>query len=174
MIPAGRGTSPGILVGCCLFSVGTTCLYPGVFTQIGRITRLLVNKFFMLRNLLRQQTPLVLFPTVFFPPSRHCQRHAIVTIQRACRLDHSASPAQSAVLVAYEALATRSGVVSRVRPFFATRADQCTFVLVGDRVGCISVHDWQGKDSNAETAVLPMRRFEAHVHGFTVTAIHWD
>ena len=102
MITAGRGTSPGILVGCCLFSVGTTCLYPGVFTQIGRITRSLVNKFFMLRNLLRQQTPLVLFPTVFFPPSRHCQRHAIVTIQRACRLDHSASPAQSAVLVVYE------------------------------------------------------------------------
>ena len=48
-----------------------------------------------------------------------------------------------------------------------------SFVLVGDRVGCISV-DWQGKDSNTETAVLPMRRFEAHVHGFAVTAIHWD
>lgn len=113
-------------------------------------------------------------------------------------LDNNASSGQSAVLVAYEGDVhfhkifldvgsdrvssprteafgdERFGAVSCVRPFFATRADQCSFVLVGDRVGCISVYDWQGKDSNTEKAVLPVRRFEAHVDGSAVTAIHWD
>lgn len=43
----------------------------------------------MLWNLLRQQTRLVLFPRAFFPPSRHCQRHAVATIQRAFFLSHA-------------------------------------------------------------------------------------
>jgi len=46
--------------------------------------------------------------------------------------------------------------------------------LLVSGVGCISVYYWQGKDSNTETAVLPVRRFEAHVDGSAVTAIRWD
>lgn len=44
----------------------------------------------MLCNLLRQQTRLVLFPRVFFPPTRQCQRHTVATIQRAFFLSHAA------------------------------------------------------------------------------------
>ena len=47
------------------------------------------NKFFMLCNLLRQQTRLVLFPRVFFSPTRQCQRHTVATIQRAFFLSHA-------------------------------------------------------------------------------------
>jgi len=43
----------------------------------------------MLCNLLRQQTRLVLFPRVFFSPTRQCQRHTVATIQRAFFLSHA-------------------------------------------------------------------------------------
>ena len=113
-------------------------------------------------------------------------------------IDNNASPMQPTVLVAYEgnthfhkvfldvgsdcvsslriqAFGDESfGAVSCVCPFFATKSDHHSFVLVGDRMGCISVYDWQGKASHAKTAVLPVRRFEAHVNGSAVTAIHWD
>ncbi|KAF5353195.1 hypothetical protein D9756_007879 [Leucocoprinus leucothites] len=66
------------------------------------------------------------------------------------------------------------GPISCVRPFFATGADQCSFVLTGDRLGCIGVYDWQETTLSTKTAVLPDRRLEAHVDGSAVTAIHWD
>lgn len=69
------------------------------------------------------------------------------------------------------------GSISCVSPFFAIGQDQYSFVLVGDRIGCISVYDWRGKDSAEGTAkgsIPPIRRFEAHVDGSTVTAIHWN
>ena len=47
------------------------------------------SKFFMLCNLLRQQTRLGLFPRVFFSPTRQCQRHTVATIQRAFFLSHA-------------------------------------------------------------------------------------
>ncbi|KXN90416.1 F-box/WD repeat-containing protein pof10 [Leucoagaricus sp. SymC.cos] len=66
------------------------------------------------------------------------------------------------------------GAISCVHPYFATADDQCSFVLTGDRTGCISVYDWQGREPPTTTVVPPVRRFEAHIDGSTVTAIHWN
>lgn len=67
------------------------------------------------------------------------------------------------------------GPLSCVRPFFAHRPDQSSFILTGDRMGGIGVYEWQGWNiSSARGTIRPVQRFEAHGDGSTVTAIHWD
>lgn len=66
------------------------------------------------------------------------------------------------------------GDLSCIRPYFAAGTDQSSFILTGDCLGCISVYDWQVKDFDTKAAIHPVRRFEAHIDGSTVTAIHWN
>jgi WD40 repeat protein len=67
------------------------------------------------------------------------------------------------------------GPLSCVRPIFAHKPDQSSFVLTGDRMGGIGVYEWQGgNDSLARGVIRPVQRFEAHGDGSTITAIHWD
>ncbi|KAF9444388.1 WD40 repeat-like protein [Macrolepiota fuliginosa MF-IS2] len=69
---------------------------------------------------------------------------------------------------------TAFGPISCISPFFATRVGEHSFILVGDRIGCISIYDWHSLKGAAKGAILPVRRFEAHDNGSTVTAIHWN
>lgn len=69
------------------------------------------------------------------------------------------------------------GPLSCVHPFFAAGPDQRSFVLTGDRMGSVSVHDWQGKHltmNSTKQPIRPIRRLEAHADGSTVTTIHWN
>ncbi len=69
------------------------------------------------------------------------------------------------------------GQISCVSPFFAAGKNQYSFVLVGDRMGCVNVYDWRmeaAAGSAEKGPIHPVRRFEAHDDSSPVTAIHWD
>lgn len=69
------------------------------------------------------------------------------------------------------------GHISCISPFFTAGRDDYSFVLVGDRMGCVSVYDWR-VEATPGTAdkgpIRPVRRFEAHDDSSPVTAIYWD
>ncbi|KAF8957657.1 WD40-repeat-containing domain protein, partial [Flammula alnicola] len=73
------------------------------------------------------------------------------------------------------------GSTSVVVPFFRSeveqRTQQSSFVFVGDHIGCISLYAWDVDAShvNGRTgAVNPVRKFEAHKDGSSVSAISWN
>ncbi|KAF7759621.1 hypothetical protein Agabi119p4_11316 [Agaricus bisporus var. burnettii] len=67
------------------------------------------------------------------------------------------------------------GPLSCVRPFFAYRPDQSSFILTGDRMGGIGVYEWRGGNiDSTKGAIRPFQRIEAHADNSTITAIHWD
>ena len=69
------------------------------------------------------------------------------------------------------------GSTSVVVPFFRTETEQSSFVFVGDHLGCVSLYAWDTDASRASPgtqAVGPVRKFEAHRDGASVTAIAWN
>ena len=69
----------------------------------------------------------------------------------------------------------RSRLVSRVRPHFFLLLEQLLYlsVIVCGMPSCLGLAEKRTQDT--ETAgPSPVRRFEAHVDGSAVTAIHWD
>ncbi|KAG6890853.1 hypothetical protein C0992_012239 [Termitomyces sp. T32_za158] len=63
------------------------------------------------------------------------------------------------------------GSLSCIMPFFSNSTDP-SFILTGDRMGCVSVYVW-----NAPTSASPIhrvRKFEAHEDGAAVTALAWN
>ncbi len=68
------------------------------------------------------------------------------------------------------------GSTSVVVPFF-TETEQSSFVFVGDHLGCVSLYAWDTDASRANPitqAIGPVRKFEAHRDGASVTAIAWN
>ncbi|KAF4622358.1 hypothetical protein D9613_009513 [Agrocybe pediades] len=79
------------------------------------------------------------------------------------------------------------GPISVVDPHFArqgreSRSENKAVILVGDRMGCVSVYSWDAahsiapieEGSNNADVISPFKSFEAHRDGATVTAIFWD
>lgn len=62
------------------------------------------------------------------------------------------------------------GPISIITPFFSREPNESSFVISGDHIGCINVYDW-GVPAHTNAAILPIRKFEAHEDGSTVTAI---
>lgn len=59
------------------------------------------------------------------------------------------------------------GAIGVVTPCFA---NQSSFILAGDHLGCVSVYDWRSKQHPAP----PIRKFEAHGDMVGVSAIAWN
>ncbi|CAA7262686.1 unnamed protein product [Cyclocybe aegerita] len=78
------------------------------------------------------------------------------------------------------------GPTSTVVPFFRSDingsscdAKQSSFVFVGDRLGCISIYQWDISASHPNlnaraNAISPIRKFEAHQDGSSITSIAWN
>ncbi|KAJ3506819.1 hypothetical protein NLJ89_g6654 [Agrocybe chaxingu] len=78
------------------------------------------------------------------------------------------------------------GPTSIVVPFFRSDANgsssdakRASFVLVGDRLGCVSVYPWDVSASHPHlnprtNAISPIRKFEAHQDGSSITCIAWN
>ncbi|KDR73941.1 hypothetical protein GALMADRAFT_227662 [Galerina marginata CBS 339.88] len=77
------------------------------------------------------------------------------------------------------------GRTSVVVPFFGLRSSEegkkkteSSFVLVGDHIGCVSLYPWntqgQGQSQLPLQPIAPLRTFEAHRDGASVTALWWD
>ncbi|KAG6868475.1 hypothetical protein C0993_002240 [Termitomyces sp. T159_Od127] len=63
------------------------------------------------------------------------------------------------------------GALSCIMPFFSNSTEP-SFILTGDRIGCVSVYAW-----NASTSATPIhcvRKFEAHESGAAVTTLAWN
>lgn len=66
------------------------------------------------------------------------------------------------------------GPICILTPFFSTTS---SFVLTGDFIGCVSVYDWQVVIPSASTissSIQPVKKFEAHGDGASVTALAWN
>lgn len=73
------------------------------------------------------------------------------------------------------------GPASVVMPYFGR--NHASFVLVGDHIGCVSLYAWDtpspassshSLSTSTSTSILPLRTFEAHRDGASVTALWWD
>lgn len=62
------------------------------------------------------------------------------------------------------------GPISIITPFFSREPSESSFVISGDHIGCINVYDW-AVPAHTNTAIRPIRKFEAHEDGSSVTAI---
>ncbi|KAF8912985.1 hypothetical protein CPB84DRAFT_1957382 [Gymnopilus junonius] len=66
------------------------------------------------------------------------------------------------------------GPTSVVVPFFARNGrKESSLVLVGDHIGCVSLYAWDATSSSTQP-IPPLRSFEAHRDGASVTALWWD
>uniref|UniRef100_A0A8H7XMF9 WD40 repeat-like protein n=1 Tax=Psilocybe cubensis TaxID=181762 RepID=A0A8H7XMF9_PSICU len=65
------------------------------------------------------------------------------------------------------------GPTSVVVPYFGGQSSE-SFVLVGDHMGCVSLYHWGAAVSPLVDHVPPLRTFEAHRDGASVTALWWD
>lgn len=67
------------------------------------------------------------------------------------------------------------GAISIVVPMYRSTnlSGQSSFALVGDHIGCVSLYPLD-VDTPLSGAVAPLRKFEAHRDGATVTAIAWN
>ncbi|KZT05066.1 uncharacterized protein LAESUDRAFT_656559 [Laetiporus sulphureus 93-53] len=68
---------------------------------------------------------------------------------------------------------TSSGYITSLNPVFATQDEESSFVIVGDKLGCISIFDWDARPDPVKGTVLPYQKFEAHEDG-AVTALAWN
>ncbi|KAG6824534.1 hypothetical protein H0H92_006574 [Tricholoma furcatifolium] len=64
------------------------------------------------------------------------------------------------------------GALSCVVPFFSSSPNEASFVLTGDRMGCVNVYAWNSHFSS--TPIHCVRKFEAYEDGAPVTAIAWN
>jgi WD40 repeat protein len=60
---------------------------------------------------------------------------------------------------------------SIVEPVFATRPDDCSFVITGGQLGSIDIYDWD--TSQTSSSAIPARRCDTHEDG-AVTALAWN
>ncbi|KNZ77303.1 F-box/WD repeat-containing protein pof10 [Termitomyces sp. J132] len=63
------------------------------------------------------------------------------------------------------------GSLSCISPFFSHSIEP-SFILTGDRMGCVSVYAWDSFTS--ATPIQCVRKFEAHEDGAAVTALAWN
>ena len=66
------------------------------------------------------------------------------------------------------------GPISAITPFFSTNS---SFVLTGDYIGCVSVYDWHASTPSTigiSNSIYPVKKFEAHEDGASVTALFWN
>ncbi|KAF9007023.1 hypothetical protein BDQ17DRAFT_1351263 [Cyathus striatus] len=92
------------------------------------------------------------------------------------------------------------GVISSILPCFAKNIkkekdydydkeldEDRSFIVVGDKMGVVSVYDWsastqqytlprddKGKSKSLLTGISPMRTFEAHTDGSSITSLSWN
>lgn len=69
------------------------------------------------------------------------------------------------------------GPLTSVAPFFTTTPGQSSILLTGNRIGGVSVYDWNGtiiEHPNQKGLIPPIRKFEAHKDGSSVTALAWN
>ena len=72
------------------------------------------------------------------------------------------------------------GSTSIIVPYFQYAAErQASFVLVGDHLGWVSLYVWDADSlplrvSNSTDPIQPVRKFEAHPDGTSVTALTWS
>ena len=68
-----------------------------------------------------------------------------------------------------------SGHVTAILPSFVRGPDESSFVVAGDRLGCISVYDWETAAPTAPApAVTAVRKLVAHADGTCVSALAWN
>ncbi|KAG6872680.1 hypothetical protein C0995_007658 [Termitomyces sp. Mi166 len=63
------------------------------------------------------------------------------------------------------------GFLSCISPFFSN-STEASFILAGDRMGCVSIYAWDSPTS--ATPIHCVRNFEAHEDGAAVTALAWN
>jgi hypothetical protein len=59
------------------------------------------------------------------------------------------------------------GPISSLKPYFSNQFGESSFVITGDHLGCVSIYDWTLPSA-------PIRNFEAHQDGSSVTALAWN
>lgn len=64
------------------------------------------------------------------------------------------------------------GSISSIKPFFSSSRNEASFILVGDRLGCISVYDWDGNPvfSPSEPSPFPTASSASSEGHWTVPA----
>jgi WD40 repeat protein len=70
-----------------------------------------------------------------------------------------------------------SGSITAIKALFSDQEGESSFVIAGDKFGCIGIYDWDASPSESlndkPPFVRPLRKFEAHEDG-AVTAIAWN
>ena len=70
-----------------------------------------------------------------------------------------------------------SGSISTIAPFFLGDKTESSIVFVGDHLGCICVYEWNADPHDIDSridAIGPLKKFEAHGDGASVTSITWN
>ncbi|TFK27294.1 hypothetical protein FA15DRAFT_220330 [Coprinopsis marcescibilis] len=64
------------------------------------------------------------------------------------------------------------GAISAITPYFAATSAESSLVITGDRLGCVSVYNWNAESTGGPIA--PMHKFEAFRDGSAVTSVAWN
>jgi WD40 repeat protein len=70
-----------------------------------------------------------------------------------------------------------AGSISTIAPFFSTDKTESSVIFAGDHLGCINLYDWDADPHNVDprtNAIGPLKQFEAHKSGTSVTTIAWN
>jgi hypothetical protein len=70
-----------------------------------------------------------------------------------------------------------SGLISTIASFFRTDKTESSVIFTGDHLGCISLYEWGADPHRVDprtNAISPLRNFEAHADGASVTSIAWN
>lgn len=70
-----------------------------------------------------------------------------------------------------------SAWISTIASFSHAEKAESSIVFVGDHLGCISVYDWNADPHSVDSrtdAIGPLKKFEAHRDGASVTSIAWN